>query len=138
MQYVVHRRFKHKCLCGNVNLPYGTECELQGGIITKGGRPLVAATSENAYQYFARNDDGHGLERGKLTQEILSTLRGWHDSRIPAENDKYDRAWERIWSDATLHKFKRHEYADYWLWNRAFFDAEISELQNILKVIKEA
>ena len=75
MRYVLFKRFRGMGLCGNVNLPYGTVCESEGEIITKDGNALVLATSENAHQYFARDDDGCGLERGRLTQAIQASLR---------------------------------------------------------------
>lgn len=145
MRYVVHRRFRDKCLCGYVNLPYGTVCESIGEVITKDGKSLVIATSENAHQYFARDDDGNGKERGKLTQQIQELLRPpkareWMpNTEVSKHNDKYEKikaAWERIWNDPRLQPYKMREHADYWLWNHAFFNAEISELKYILNVVK--
>lgn len=132
MQYVVHRRFRGRSLSGTVNLPYGTVCELNGEIICKGQKPLVVATSENAHQYFSRNDDGRGLERGKLTQQIILELR----IRKGETKEEWCARWEPIWNNPSLHRFKMAEHADHWLWNHAFFNAEIEELKYILKVAK--
>lgn len=74
MKYVVHRRFKDKAICGEVNLPAMTMCEEANGYIFHGDKLLCVVTSENAHQFFARDDDGAGMLRGKLTQAIQKTL----------------------------------------------------------------
>lgn len=135
MQYVVHRRFRAKCLGGIVNLPYGTECDSHGELIMHNGKPLVVTTSENAHQFFARNDDGKGLERGQLTQTILSLLKKQYNETAEQKQRRL-AAWGRIWSDPKLDIYRMREHADHWLWNHAFFNAEISDLQYILKIVK--
>ena len=77
MKYITHNRFKKLAACGEaVNIPYGTEMETAGDfIITTEGKPICYATSEAAKMHFARNDDGQGLERGKLTWAIAYSQR---------------------------------------------------------------
>lgn len=116
-------------------VPYGTVCESEGEIITKDGNALVLATSENAHQYFARDDDGCGLERGRLTQAIQASLRAPAKQESAANRQKRQAAWERIWGDPKLQQYKMREHADYWLWNHAFFNADIETLEYILQVI---
>lgn len=70
MQYIVHRRLKDTAICGGVNIPVTTICEEICGVIYYNGLPVCYTTSENAHQFFARNDDECGLRRGKLTQTI--------------------------------------------------------------------
>lgn len=70
MQYIVHRRLKDAAICGGVNIPATTICEEICGVIYYNGLPVCYTTSENAHQFFARNDDECGLRRGKLTQTI--------------------------------------------------------------------
>lgn len=135
MRYVAHKRFRGLCLAGNVNVPYGSTCELKGNVIYKGDRPLVAATSENAHQYFARDDDGRGLERGKLSQQILNLLAP-KEHATKTENIKRQKAWERIWDDPKLQPYRMREHADHWLWNHAFFNADIGTLNYIINLIK--
>ena len=131
MRYVLFKRFRGMGLCGNVNLPYGTVCESEGEIITKDGNALVLATSENAHQYVARDDDGCGLERGRLTQAIQASLRAPAKQESAANRQKRQAAWERIWGDPKLQQYKMREHADYWLWNHAFFNADIETLEDI-------
>ena len=70
MKYVVHRRFKDNAICGSINLPAMTECECEDGLITYNNTAICYATSENAHQFFAVNEDGMGMERGRLLQQI--------------------------------------------------------------------
>lgn len=127
MNYIVHARFKGKAICGEVNLPALTEVELKDNMLYWQDKPLCVITSENAHKYFARNDDGNGMERGRLTQEIMRTLAN--------TDDKYQERWDKVWDDAICQKYKRTEYADYWLWNTAFFNASIEDLQHIYQLI---
>lgn len=127
MQYIVHRRFKGDAICGAVNLPAMTQCENIEGIITLNGKPLCAAISENAHQYFARNDDGNGMMRGNLTQRIIK--------RLARRDDAYQDRWDKVWADKLCQKYKRKEHSDHWLWNHAFFKASIEDLQYIANLV---
>ena len=124
MTYLVTRRFKAKTMSGIVNLPYGTACELRGETIYHGGKPLCFVASENAHNYFSRNDDGHGERRGELVREIMGRLKGNQE------------AWDRIWSNLSIRKYKRKEFADYWLFNHDFYNAPVEDLEYILKIVK--
>lgn len=154
MQYIAHRRFRGVTLIKkHINIPFGSECESSNGIVYYKGAPLMTERSENCYQYFARNDDGNGLRRGKLTQEILKLLRPLsYPAKVPpqwevlsqrqknavAENSAFlRRTWDRIWGDLRLRKFKRIEFADHWTWNSEFYNAEICDLEYILNIILE-
>ena len=156
MNYIVTKRFKGKSLCGNVNLAYGTECEEHGNTIYCDGKPLCFATSENAHQYFSRNDDGQGERRGALVREIMGRLklpevRHKPDPKYPlAEYYMTDKesakrnaarkacaeAWGRVWDEPSIRKYKRVEFADYWLFNHDFYNAPIADLEYILKIVK--
>lgn len=127
MNYIVHKRFKGKAICGEVNLPALTICEEVDGFLYHNGRQLCTATSENAHQHFARNDDNAGFRRGKLTQEIQKVL-GKRDSG-------YQERWDKVWDDPTCQPYKRQEFADFWLWNHDFFNADIDTLRHIAKLV---
>lgn len=127
MEYIVHKRFKSQAICGYVNLPATTECENVDGIIMYHDKPICTATSENAHQYFARNDDSNGMERGSLTQRIIR--------RLSRKDDKHQERWDKIWDDAVCQKYRNKMHEDYWLWNHAFYKADIEDLRYITKLI---
>lgn len=127
MKYIVHRRFKSKGLCGDVNLPALTECYTVDNIIVCRDKPICFVDSENAHQYFALNDDGMGMERGKLTQAIQKTLA--------KRDDHYQERWDKIWDDTVCQMYKRKEYADYWLWSHEWYNADIPTLRYIAKLV---
>lgn len=53
MNYTVHKRFKGKGIGGDFNLPYGTKCRMEDGLIyAPDGRCVCAATSENGWEHF--------------------------------------------------------------------------------------
>ena len=130
MDYICFNRFKQNALCGKVNIRYGTKLDETNNIISYSGNPICYIKSQNAYDYFARNDDGKGLERGKLTAEIIKLLNNRKDG-------KYQDRWDRIWGDLSLLKYKRPEHEDRWLWNHDFYCAPIEELEHIKKMIME-
>lgn len=127
MKYIAHRRFKSQCLCGQVNIPAMTECELKDGMILYNNQPICLIKSENSHQYFARNDDGEGMLRGKLTQGIQKFLSN--------RDENYQDRWDKIWRDVNCQKYKRCEHVDHWLWNHEFFGAPITELKYIANLI---
>lgn len=127
MKYIVHKRFKGKTLCGDMNISATTVLENVGGVIAYGDKPLCFDTSENAHQFFARDDDGNGMLRGRLTQAIQKQL---------AKRDKhYQERWDKVWDDPICQPYKRIDFEDYWLWNHEFFNAEIDVLQHIAKLV---
>ena len=128
MKYIVHKRFKNKAICGDVNLPALTTCECDGIVIFHNDLPICLVGSENAHQFFARNDDDMGMERGKLTQAIQKELS--------KRDDRHQMRWDKVWNDKICQQYKRNEYSDYWLWNHDFFNADIETLKYILSLIE--
>lgn len=91
MKYITHHRFKELALCGSqLNIPYGTELECVGEtLITPEGKAVCYRRSESGKKHFARNDDGRGLERGRLTHALAYSNRkagnGFRFSKEEAE-----------------------------------------------------
>ena len=128
MHYIVTRRFRGKAICGEVNLPYGTTCEEHDGILVlEDGRKLCADTSQNAYDYFSRNDDGFGKERGKLVEDITS--------RMEKRDAKHQARWDALWADADSNRLRRKDSQDFWIWSFDFYNADIPELKHIANLI---
>ena len=126
--YIVRRRARFPSISGPVNLPYGTEVSSDGAFLTVNGEKLCSITSQNAYDYFSRNDDGHGLERGKLVHDIRRTLE--------RRDAKYQSRWDRLWADEGANKLRRTEHEDYWLWSFAFYNADVNELRRIRRLLE--
>lgn len=127
MQYIVHRHFDKRAICGDVDFPVLTVCENINGMLTLNGKQICSVTSENAHQYFARNDDGNGIQRGCLTQRIIKTLS--------KRDDDYQKRWNKVWEDERCRKYKRREFDDFWLWNHAFYNASIEDLTYIAELV---
>ena len=76
MNYICHRRYKKEGASGKEHLiRRKTNLESIGKFIAIGAEAICSTTSADAFQYFARNDDGNGLERGRLTYEIAYAPR---------------------------------------------------------------
>lgn len=128
MKYITHRRFKGMSISGEVNIPALSDCELIDGMILYNNKPICYEASQNSHDYFARNDDGEGLLRGKFTQDIQKFLSNRRDNA-------YQARWDKIWRDAFCQQYKRCEHVDHWLWNHRFFEAPIEDLKYIANLI---
>ena len=128
MEYICIMRLKKRHLSGDIIIPSGTKCNEKNKVIYRDGKPICYSTSQIAHDYFARNDDGKGMERGKLTQEI---------QRILSKHDRnHQKRWDTVWDDTICQKYKRKEYDDFWLWNHDFFNANIEDLKYIYNLVK--
>ena len=128
MRYIVTRRFRGKAICGEVNLPYGTTCEEHDGILVlEDGRRLCAVTSQNAYDFFSRNDDDFGKERGKLVEDITS--------RTEKRDAKHQARWDALWADDVANRLRRKDSPDFWIWSFDFYNADIPDLKHIANLI---
>jgi len=126
MQYIAARRARFDGISGRVNLKYGTALEAVDGFLTYNGLRVCAVTSQNSHDYFARNDDGNGLERGRLTASVVA--------RLSKRDREYQTRWDRIWADPLCQKYKREDSTDFWLWNHAFFEAPLEDLRHIARL----
>ena len=156
MRYITHCRFRGKALCGVVNIPRGTACEARGDVLFCDDKAICYVASETAHNYFSRDDDGEGIKRGELVKEIMKRLTTREKRYRPNPNcplaeplmtskevarynaayNACQEAWKRVFADASIHKYKRVEFADYWVFNHDFYNAPIAELEHILKVVK--
>lgn len=127
MDYITIRRARFLSLSGDVNIPYGTKIDCIDGILRIDNKPLCGDHSQNAYEFFARNDDENGLSRGKLTQTIRKTLA--------KQDKKHQDRWDKVWADSICQKYKRKDHIDYWLWDYNFFNAEITDLYHIAALV---
>lgn len=127
MEYITAKRFKRDGIGGHFNLPYGTKLEKRDEILWHGDRAVCKAKSAAAHEYFARNDDGDGLERYKLSHKIINALGGF--------NAKYDERWEKVFENDLAQKYRRPEHVDYWLWNDDFFNAPLYDLNYIATLV---
>lgn len=145
MNYIVCKRLRKNTIQGPTNLKYDTECESIGDIIYYNQKPICSIRSQDAYDYFARNDDGRGLDRFKLTQTIMKLLRKPDADLVTRSAIQevmkaqtiYDRRWMAVWSDERIGQFRRKDHADFWVWNFDFYNAEIKDLEYIVSVISK-
>lgn len=130
-RYVTRRRARFKALSGEVNIPYGTVLENRGGTLMLNGKRICRASSQNACDYFSRDDDGQGVERGKLVTAILAQLK----PDLRNDDAGHQARWDKVWADRLCQRYRRLEHEDYWLWNQAFYEAPVEDLRHIALLI---
>lgn len=127
--YITRKRAKFEAICGHVNIPYGTALINQGGFLMWNGKQICGITSQNAFDFFSQNDDGRGRERGDLVSAILI--------QSERRDKNHQSRWNKIWADPLCQKYKRPEHEDHWLWNYAFYNAPVEDLQYIFDLIRK-
>jgi len=128
MKYITHKRFKNKGLLNkDYNLPYATEVQTMGKYIIYNNEPICLTTSYLAHQYFSRNDDNNGLERGNLTYAIAFS------NRKPNKNNgfRFTEQERELLRTEYSHFLKNED--DWILFNHHFFNADIDELRELAK-----
>lgn len=128
--YIVTKKFSGHAICGDIVLQAGTQLTTSQGYILCPQGLVCVVTSQNAYDYFSQNDDGNGIERGKLVHDILRRIH-----KLKKQKERNDIIWGKIWEDPRCLKFKRPEHADHWLWNYDFYNADIEDLKYIRNLI---
>lgn len=125
MEFITHHRFRGLALYGErVNIPYGTELQAANDFLfTRDGKAVCCCISEIAKRHFAQNDDGRGLERGKLTYAIA--YRGRQAEGGFRFSEKEIEILKDEWG-----RFLRKN-VDAILFNDKFFSAEPDELQKL-------
>lgn len=135
VQYVARRRARFKgCNGQQVNIPYGSILVAQDGFLLWEGQPLCVDTSQNAHDYFTRNDDGQGQTRGELVAAILARLETPPNAGS-ALRKELQRRWDKVWADPMCQKYKHPEHEDHWIWNHDFYGAPVVDLQHIASLV---
>lgn len=133
MTYFNTKRIKRRVHCGEVNLPYGTDFDVdeKGFIFTvKDGikQQICWETSDFAFKNFTWDVDGNGKERYQLINECVDIM-----SRI----DK-DTEFAKLFDDIVAMRYKKHPEDDTeWSWNRLkVHQAPIEDLRYLKQVFK--
>ena len=75
-EYITHERYDGKDLNGNsILIRRGKRLERRGDTLYYSDTPICIYRSFVGKKYFAHNNDGFGLERGKLTYAIAYSAR---------------------------------------------------------------
>lgn len=126
--FVAARRAKFRGISGPVNIPRGTRLqESDGGVLTLDGRLVCTVNGARGRDFFALDDDGRGVLRGALTYAIRNKLR--------CRDKNYQARWDRIWGSLMCKRYQNLEHADFWIWNQAFYEAPIDDLQSIARLV---
>ena len=128
MEYICHKRFKGIGASGKEYLIRRKE-KLQsvGRFISLGAEAVCVPSSENAYKYFARNDDGNGLRRGELTYRIA------YSPRHPNKDNGFRFTDAEVEMLETEYAHFLRQDTDTLIFNYGFFNAEIEELEELAK-----
>lgn len=129
MNYVCVKRYKGQAIDGRVNIPRGTRLEAVNDFLVLVQTTICKQTSQVAYDYFARDDDQRGLERGDLIAKI--------QRKLAKKDCNHQKRWDKLWADDDANKLRRQEHQDFWCWGFQFYNAEIDTLERVWQLIKD-
>lgn len=127
MQYITTKRFKRKGFHDSFNIPYGTTVESQNGYLWYEGKPICSEKSAVMREYFARDDDGLGLKRNKITHAIIDAML----IRDGETKEDWQKRWDILWDDAICNKYRKDYSETTFLWGIEFFNAPLLDLYHI-------
>lgn len=139
MQTICHTRFRGKAMtCDEVNIPAMTRMdemtiERDGkvtSLVAWKGVPICKDTSQTYRDHFTRDDDGKGMERGRLTSGVIKALQ----IRKGETPEGRNKRWEPIWASPLCLKYKDTQIADHWIWSIDFYNAPLDDLRQIAKL----
>lgn len=148
MRYITCKTFNGKGISGMLKISKGSAIEVTDtGFLTHNEDLICAVSSQNAYDHFARNDDGNGMERFVLTHGIIADLSGImvkanqaaiemreggeaSEEQIDACYAKYDEAIAYI--KANHPSFIRENGS----WSFEFYNADVSGLSDVSEKVK--
>lgn len=125
MKYVAHREYNGDTLTRpekTIQIPKGATLELNGEILYYDGEAVCLKNSYYGHRYFARDDDGRGLERGELTYKIAFEPRFSEGTGFRFSDEE-----RKIICDEYSHWLKKKIMVI--LFNNDFFAADVDELQ---------
>lgn len=130
-KYVVYKPFQ--IFKGGV-LPIGTavSCDDDGKAYYE-GYFICLIHSVHSQECLVGDDDGRGMERGKLIEDIEKLVQGEQD--LSLRTDRITALWE----DDTAKKYVRYnDPSNPWLWDDSYFCADIDDLEHIKSIIINA
>ena len=135
MKYLLCKHFNKRGINGDFNLDKGSTCNEFASIIFHNNEPICFKTSQDAFEYFARNDDDKGYERFDLSHEILNIIAkyvmDYNDARLKEEEaeDKASKCYEAI-----RKAFPRFLKGDLDIFSFEFYEASIEDLEEVKQI----
>lgn len=134
--YITIKRAKFKGIDEEfVNIPFGTELQVQKGFVMHNGRKICSINSKNGRDFFAINDDGNGLQRGMLINAIKKALASG-PNKSAESNAASIRRWDRVWGSLMCKRYKHPGHDELWIWNQDFYGAPIEDLKSIANLVE--
>ena len=125
MQYIACENYSKNGLDKFFDIKKGSLLEEQDGVLAIDGGRVCYRHSNDSVKFFARNDDGKGKQRFKLTREI---------TRLAAKakaDGKWDGFVEALSSDGEM-----AEFIENGRFGKRFFEADIEPLQKARELLK--
>ena len=125
--YIVYKPFQ---IHNGELLPTGTSIICDGEKALYNNKLICFINSVHSHECLVGNDDGYGMERGKLIEDIEKLIQGEQDFEL-----RCDRV-TALWEDDIAKKYVRYnDPSNPWLWDDSYFCADIDDLEHIKNII---
>lgn len=127
MQFITTKRFKRKGIDGIFNIPYGTAVESHDGYVWHKDKRICSDQSAVMREYFAKDDDGLGIKRHKVSHAIIDTMI----MKDGETKEDWQKRWDVLWEDTVCNKYRKDYSETTFLWGIEFFNAPLLDLYHI-------
>lgn len=127
MTYITTKRFKRKGIDGDFNIPYGTAIESENGYLWHEDKRICSEKSAVMREYFARDDDGLGQKRSRITHSIIDAML-MQDGET---KEDWQKRWDVLWDDPVCNKYRKDYSETTFLWGIEFYNAPLLDLYHI-------
>ena len=127
MTYIATKRFKRKGIDGDFNIPYGTAIESENGYLWHKGKRICSEKSAVMREYFARDDDGLGQKRSRITHSIIDAML-MQDGET---KEDWQKRWDVLWEAPVCNKYRKDNSETTFLWGIEFYNALLLNLYHI-------
>lgn len=138
MKYIVCKYFNKKGMDGDFSLKRGSTCNSIGSIIFHNNRPICFTTSQDAFDFFARNDDDNGKERFDLSHQIIDHIKElvieYNEAYANKEPEEEIEDTVSIFYNEIRTMFPKFLKGNLDVLTVDFYNAEIDDLKEIIKL----
>lgn len=131
MKYICHIPYNKVGASGKFyDIKKGEIFDMIGNFIAKGPEAICAVRSDDAFRYFARDDDGNGYKRGNLTHLIAFADRHNKEDGFrfsPEEREMLTKEYSKF----------LNPNVEFILFNYDFFNADVNELEELYQKLNK-
>lgn len=124
----------------HITIKKGTEVFCENNILFYNDLTICLCNSYDSHRHFCLNEDGNGIERGQLIENINNSLKTRYNNAInkkyPSSLQRWNNTYIRLINNVIVQKYLKNTGANNIYWNNNYYSAPITDLQEIKNLLK--